>query len=662
MVAVRQTITHLFALGRFEDVRVIAESAPAGVALIYDLVPVHPIRTISFGGATHLPGVDTGRLRRTVTERYGTSPGASRAPDLARAIQDQLRQRGYLHPTVTYRVERQHSPHRATLVFDLEPGVRTLIQGVTVVGNPGMPEAQLLSRLRISPGAAYEREALNTRVDEFRQSRRSDGYLEARLLVTPEFEAGDRTVRLSVAVDQGPRVRVVFTGDPLPGDKQTELVPIIAEGSADQDLLEDSTNRIQDYLRSAGYREATAPHVREEINGELVVTFTITRGQQYRVASIMATGSRFLSPSEVEQQLRPRVGQPFSLTQLERDLAALEDYYRRQGFADVGMEIETDVGSGTGNSPIPVNVTVLITEGVRTLVRSVRVEGNKTLPSPVLFEELGLKPGQPFFLTQLAVDRDAIQVQYADLGFQTAVVSGNPGFSGDGASADVVFVVSEGPQVFVDHVLIAGNVRTSTPTIERELQIHAGEPLGAAAIVESQRRLAALGLFRRARITQVAHGDETKRDVLVAIEEAPVTTVGYGGGLEAGQLIRRTEEQNGAATEQLEFAPRAFFEIGRRNLFDKNRSINLFTRVTLRPKDSPFFAGQAINPDDSGEYSFSEYRVLATYREPRVIGTPADAVLTGTLEQQVRSSFNFSRQRIQRRSGPAPHAQDQPQR
>jgi outer membrane translocation and assembly module TamA len=65
--------------------------------------------------------------------------------------------------------------------------------------------------------------------------------------------------------------------------------------------------------------------------------------------------------------------------------------------------------------------------------------------------------------------------------------------------------------------------------------------------------------------------------------------------------------------------------------------------VTLRPKDSPFFAEQDASAGDETGYGFSEYRILGTYREPRVLGTVADAVLTATIEQQVRSSFNFAR-------------------
>ena len=76
------------------------------------------------------------------------------------------------------------------------------------------------------------------------------------------------------------------------------------------------------------------------------------------------------------------------------------------------------------------------------------------------------------------------------------------------------------------------------------------------------------------------HGDESKRDVLVSVEEAPATTVGFGGGVEAGELLL-TDEETKSASQHLEVAPRAFFEIGRRNLFGKNRSVNLFTRVSL---------------------------------------------------------------------------------
>ena len=113
--------------------------------------------------------------------------------------------------------------------------------------------------------------------------------------------------------------------------------------------------------------------------------------------------------------------------------------------------------------------------------------------------------------------------------------------------------------------------------------------------------------------------------MLVQVEEAPPTTIGYGGGVEGGTRLRPTGD-GGQAEERFEVAPRGFFEIGRRNLWGKNRSVNLFTRVSLRSRDI-VLSDDGIRleqPAASSGYGFNEYRVVGTYREPRVFNTPAD--------------------------------------
>src|SRR5207247_10635086 len=42
-------------------------------------------------------------------------------------------------------------------------------------------------------------------------------------------------------------------------------------------------------------------------------------------------------------------------------------------------------------------------------------------------------------------------------------------------------------------------------------------------------------------------------------------------------------------------------------------------------------------------YTFRDYRLLGTFRAPRAFGTPADFLVTGFLEQGVRSSFDFTK-------------------
>jgi outer membrane protein insertion porin family len=641
---VRESITHLFSLAQYEDVRVHASLAGDGVVLVYELMPIHPVTSIQFAGGD-VPGIDEGRLRQLLIDRFGATPRASRAPEMAIAVEQALHDAGYLRARLTPRADIAHAPEHTTLTFDIDAGPRARLGTITVAGDAGMTAAELLAQLDVGTGQAYDQSRLNSRIDRYVENRRRNGYYEARLSMTPLIADESRTVNLTLNAQQGPLVRVVFAGDPVPGDRRDELVPVAREGSADEDLLEDSTNRIEDFYRSQGYRDVSAPFTREQKGGELIVTFTVHRGPLYRVESIDIVGSESLSSGDLSSRLRVRPGQPFSAAALDADLTQIEEAYRRLGFAAAKADATPNLRPASGDQHIPVAIRIEVTENTQTLVNSVHVEGNEQVPDADLNAVLGLAPGQPFSLAKLALDRDAIELAYANLGFQSATVDTRPGLSADGRQADVVFVVREGPRIYVDHVLIVGNERTKTATVERELRFKAGDPLGLEAISESQRRLAALGLFRRARITQLGHGDETQRDVLVSLEEAPLTTIGYGGGVEVRRRITPLPEDPTIASEKIEFGPRASFEVGRRNLFGTNRSVNLFTSLSLHPSDT-LPANSQGQATDTGRFGLPEYRVVGQFRQPRIRGSNADFRVTGTLEQQIRSSFDFTRRGV----------------
>ena len=634
MSQVRDTVAHLFNLGRYEDIRVHAAAAGEGVTLRYELVPLHPVSRLTFAGLEGAPGVDQGGIRRAIVDGFGTSPPLSRTTELVRVVEDALQQRGYLRPRVTVRADITHQPERATLAFTVEAGSRARIGSIDTPGISSAARGELLRRLRLSAGAPYERDALAARVDAYIALRRSRGYYDSSLVVTPVLTDDDRVANMTMTVNEGTRARIVFAGDQAP-DRPEVLVPVVREGVLDEDLLEDATLRIEEHLKALGFRDAAAPYTRTTAEGDTIVTFTIARGSEYRTERVDLTGNVGVPTAEIAPQLRLRPGTSFSTAAMEVDVSSIVELYRRRGFAGARVQsaVETLPRSPSGSGPIPVVVRLSIAEGARTVVGSVRVEGNVAVPSGALLEGLGLQSGRPFLLNQVAVGRDRIQLEYANRGFANASIEGNPGVSADRTRADVVFTVREGARITVDHVLIVGNVRISTDVIERELQLKVGDPMGLAAVAESQRRLAALGLFRRTRITSAGHGDQTRRDLVVTVEEAPVTTIGYGGGLEAGPGTVRSE--GGPAVQEVQFAPRAFFEAGRRNLFGKNRSVNLFAGVSYRRK-----------PQETGSsaYGFNEYRVLGTYREPRLWGTTADGLLTLTIEQQIRPSFNFARQ------------------
>jgi len=646
---VRETIAHIMSLNRFDDVQVFAEDAAAGTRVRYVLTPLHPVDRIEFQGMLGLP---EDSLLRVVVDRFGNSPRASRAGEITEALRAEYRRRGYANAQISPRLEETHNPDRATLVFQVESGRRLAIADVRFTQVDADRESTLAERPDIRKGQPFDEDAIERELRAWEDSMHSRGYYEARashgMLIT------DDGAYVTVNMTRGPRVVVRFTGDPIPEAERERLVPIRTEGSADEDLLEDSSRAIESYLYARGYRDADAIYTSEEKDGELVITFKVDRGPRYLVREVSVTGNTAISEQELLPLIRLKPGEPFVRSTVSAGIEAVVRLYRTRGFTRVQVKSGEGilVPEDASDPDRQTDVQIAIMEGPRTLVGDVSFVGNTVIDEVTLRTLTMVSPGQAYSDAEIVAGRDRIDLEYRNRGYDSVVVAPEPTFTEDDTRANVLFKINEGLQVMVDHIIIIGNRRISTRTIERELVLREGQPLGYSALVESRARLFALGLFRRIQIEPLAHSGEARRDVLVEVEESPPTVLGFGGGLEGGSLL--TSGPNGVAEEHFEVAPRGFFQIGRRNLWGKNRRVDLFTRLAVRPRDAPavFVPVAVVDPlgvepllppvqDVSG--GFYEYRVLGQFREPRAFDTSSDLLITGIVEQARRSSFNFAR-------------------
>jgi len=632
--SVRESIAHIYSLGRFQDVQVEATVVPNGVVVRFNLIPIHSVQRIEFTGTL---GLSAGLLRSTVVERYGASPPIGRIDAAVRTLQQLYADHGYLRAKIDASSQILHEPDRALLTFTIDAGPAATIGRVSVEGDPREPRDVFLRRLGVTTGSAYQRPRIQERLEEYVRRLKQRRFYEAEgSLQALETDEG-RTVDLVVLITPGVPVSVRFEGDPLPAERIKELAPLDTEASIDEDLLEDSETRIESYLRQQGYWKADVTVRRERTDGTIVIVFSVNRGRQYRVAApTEIRGVQAVPAAEVAALVPLAPGALFLESQLDTGVAAIRTYYRQRGFATVDVK----PGVNEADPPRPgeglVRAAIVIAEGPRSVVGDVAITGTAAVATDELRSLIKIGSGDAYYEPRAVEARDALLLEYLNRGFGSAVVDVRVAPSQDRSRIDITFNVQEGPQTIVDHILIVGNVHTKPDVILRELQFRPGQPLGLQDQFESRRRLSALGLFRRVQITQLTHGSGTEHDVLVTVEEAPATTIGYGGGLE-GYTKSRNTGPDGQPEDHFEFAPRGFFDIGRRNLFGANRSVSLYTRVSLRPKDAP------DNPElDGTGIGFSEYRVVGTYRQPRWYGAN-ELTVTGILEQGVRTSFNFAR-------------------
>src|SRR6185437_6822114 len=98
----------------------------------------------------------------------------------------------------------------------------------------------------------------------------------------------------------------------------------------------------------------------------------------------------------------------------------------------------------------------------------------------------------------------------------------------DPTKVNVVLNVTEGPQVFINHVLVSGIVHTKPSVVQKRILVHPDDPLDQSALLETQRNLYNMALFNEVvAAVQNPTGDAPTKNVLVQVTEAKRWNVTY---------------------------------------------------------------------------------------------------------------------------------------
>ena len=230
MRGVRGTIDHLVGLGRFEDVRVMADASAQGVTLRWQLTPLKRITKVSVTGNAILPA---SAIRAELDDRFGALPSANRINDMVTRLQAFYADRGFPQATILPRVQDDDpQPELAELVLTVDAGARTTIGSVNVTGQPLESPAEVERVLGLTAGRPFDQVAIGERMTAYEESLHGRGYYQARVRESHVL-AADRSMSVTLSVEPGPHVSLIFAGDPMPEGNREALVPIHAERAVD---------------------------------------------------------------------------------------------------------------------------------------------------------------------------------------------------------------------------------------------------------------------------------------------------------------------------------------------------------------------------------------------------------------------------------------------
>jgi len=593
--AVREAVELLFATGRYEDVRVAATETESGTALVIRTVPAPLLQDVLLEGRER--PLSPARIRSLTRLRAGEALWPERLERAAQDVALFLAGGGWLEARAQAHARRLPTAG-AQAVFTLSPGPRARVGRAEVhVATAGLAPLALQALVAPASGQPFKRERAKAAAERMRRQLVTLGSWRAQVQVRETYDPASARVDLDFDVRGGPAVRVEYRGLAPPAGLRRGIERLLREGALSADVVAEGAERIESALRAMGHREARAAAREEAQPWGLKLIYEIQPGPQARVASVALPGSEDVQPP-LRVALQTQPDRPFQEDLLERDARALRDALLERGYTRA--TVEPEVAFGAGRLPVAFRVR----PGTRTLVADagVALRNAVTLSADQAPPALRLRAGTPYRERELALDRNALLAAYRNAGYRQVQVVPQVGFSEDRSEASVRLLVDPGERTLLGSLVVAGLQDTRPAVVQRELLIRPGQPLGTQRLLDSQRRLSALGLFQRVSLRELEPDSGERRNVLVTVEEGPRTTLAYGLGF---------AEREGA---------RASLELTRRNLFGLDRTLTLF-----------------------GRYGTRANRAFASFREPYLFGRRQELFLTGFREEENREPFSFIR-------------------
>jgi outer membrane protein assembly factor BamA len=622
---VRQSLRLLYASGLYRNVQVEALRQPDGVHLTFAGTPRF------FIGTVNLTGVRDDTLTSLLSHASKLDPGTAFSdPTLSAAMQSINRvliQNGYHKSVVT--VSTSDAPYSLrNIIFHVVLGPQSRVGVVTVTGDPGLDLQEFRRRARLHPRTHADHDTITRALSRLRVYYQKHDHLEAALtLVSQTYQPTTNTLDLGFHSDQGPVVRVLTDGMHVHAGRLKRLIPIYEEGAVDDDLLNEGARNLRDDMQRDGYFDArvdvktTYPDATHEN-----VVYTIDRGIKHKVGTVDFTGNHAFSSDTLSALMRVKQKNVFlrsglySQQLLSSDVSAIEALYHASGYIAVKVTPKVD----DTDERVMMNTTrqgslrilISIAEGPQQHFGQVDITGAAADRASALHPLLKTISGNPFSLTTLSADRDAINAFYQTRGFSQVRVElqQTPGTPPNNLT-DIHFIVDEGQQVITNQVIITGLHYTRPRVVNRALRVRPGSPLDQNALMDSQRNLYDLALFNEVNIAvENPAGNAPEKNILVQLTEAKRWDFLYGVGFEAETGEPSDSCPSSASLIQLGINPSTF-------VCSPLGSTGASERVSLDITRSGLF-GRDQSVTLGGAYGSLEKRATFAYDYPHLLNKP----------------------------------------
>lgn len=576
---VRDSIRTLFATGRFADIQ--AEVTPSGddVVLTFATSPNFFVGAVEVEGAPTRPNAN--QIVNASKFQLGELYSQEKLDRALENVRQLMQENGYYKSRVTAESTSNPSTQEVDVLFHIDAGSQAHVGEIRVTGTTKLTSPEVQRIAHMDPGDRLTSSRVSNSLQRLRKRFQKEQKVLAQVSIAEQtYRPEKNAVDFTFQIDSGPQVLISAQGFHISRGVLKKQVPVYEENAVDDDLLNEGKRNLLDYVQTKGHFDAKIEIRKENDPNMLRVIYVIDPGPIHKLSVVDITGNKnFLDTKTLRSYLQVQPASRllshgrYSESLLKSDVATLEGLYKSNGFRAV--KIETKVDDNYEGVQNRLAVHIHIDEGPRTEVGTVHIVGNEKV-KPGELPELSTQPGQPYSEQGLANDRERILSYYFDHGFPNAsldITTSTPQPNRE----DVTFTIEEGERFVVDKVMVGGTEHTRDFVVQRELEVHPGNPLSQQDLLNTQTRLYDLGIFSQVdTAVQNPEGSDPQKNVLVQVREAKRYTFTYGAGLEFETGLPAGVQ---APQGKTGVSPRVEFDVTRLNFAGRDQTLTFQSHV-----------------------------------------------------------------------------------
>ena len=419
--------------------------------------------------------------------------------------------------------------------------VGQVVREIRVEGNSKVETEAILDNVDIAPGDRLRVEAVQRAIRDIYRLRY---FKDVRVEAEDSPEGG---IVLVIKVREKPAVReVVLEGNKkVTTDDIKEVMTIKPFSILDEARVRSTQRKIEELYLDKGFFLAEVETTLEGgSNNEVTVKYTVREGRKVLVKQIDIVGNDALTDGYIKQRLQtkgagilPGIGQAGTYRRevLETDTEIIAYLYSAFGYVDVQVS-QPEVFLSPDKRWV--YATIHVEEGEQYRVGTIEVQGDPldvredghVVPFDELMELVKTTPGEVYNRIQVAEDVQRLVDRYSSEGYAFANVIPLPRQDRERKVIDLVFDVQKGNVIYLEDVVITGNLATWDKTIRREVALIEGSVFRGSEIERTRRRLERLGYFEDIKITTPRGVDADTLDLAIDVTEKPTGTFSLGAG------------------------------------------------------------------------------------------------------------------------------------